>query len=89
MDRRNLFLGHHYHNTIAGCDDVATPQWQKELFWQESSAADWMGELGGVKWSQMSSIRTIIRFWSFLAPFWYVTRCWREDYCIQIRPEHT
>lgn len=38
MDGRNLFLGHHHHNTIAGCDDVLTPQWQKQLFWRELSA---------------------------------------------------
>lgn len=29
MDGRNLLLGHQHHNTIAGCDYVLTPQWQK------------------------------------------------------------
>lgn len=38
MDGRNLFLGYHHHNTIAGCDDVLTPRCQKQLFWQEWSA---------------------------------------------------
>lgn len=33
-DGRNLFLGHHHHNTIAGCDDVPAPQRQKQLFWR-------------------------------------------------------
>lgn len=33
-DGRNLFLGHHHHSTIAGCDDVLTPQRQKQLFWR-------------------------------------------------------